>query len=281
MTDQTPNALVSVLRAIVFAGLLLTPIQARAFVDCETLAAQIGRAAGLPNGLLPAIARIESGRHMDGKTRAWPWTMNHAGKGLYFETRAKALAYLQKATVKGKTNIDVGCMQINHRWHGHEFTTLSQMLDPVQNIRYAVRFLKTLHARSGSWETAVRHYHSPKAKHNNRYIRAYRAAMADMKNGTGKAASYLIGAGAAPIFGMAGTDFGQPVISTQSSAPMHQAVDETYAHLLAALAGSQGKSLVELRGFNAMTQRRETRGVLHHNWDKVQAFRDGFARPRP
>jgi hypothetical protein len=96
------------------------------------------RRAGNPNWTrsrfaatpLPAIARIESGRSVKGKRKAWPWTLNHAGKGLYFETKSAALAYLGTATAGGRTNIDVGCMQINHYWHGQEFKSLEGMIDP-------------------------------------------------------------------------------------------------------------------------------------------------------
>ena len=281
MKLKMPNLLFRLCQILLCAGVLWLPSQARAFVDCETMAAQIGRSAGLPDGILPAIARIESGRRMNGQTRAWPWTMNHAGKGLYFDSRAKALAYLQQATVKGKTNIDVGCMQINHRWHGDAFPSLSAMLDPVQNIQYAVQFLKRLYARTGSWEMAVRHYHSPKSQHNNRYIRAYRSAMKDMQNGSSGQADYLIGAGSAPIFGMARPGFDQPIMSTQSGAAARMGVDETYAHLLAVLARSEGSTGVVFGQFADLTEQRETRGVLHKNWDKVQAFRDGFARGKP
>jgi len=48
--------------------LALTPLSAQSTVrDCEELATQIGQNAGLPQHLLPAIARIESGRSLNGK----------------------------------------------------------------------------------------------------------------------------------------------------------------------------------------------------------------------
>ena len=94
---------------ILLVSLILTPLSAQSEMrDCEELATQIGQEAGLPQHLLPAIARIESGRSVKGKRKAWPWTLNHAGKGLYFETKSAALAYLGTATAGGRTNIDVG-----------------------------------------------------------------------------------------------------------------------------------------------------------------------------
>lgn len=153
------------------------PAQALGVVpDCEAMAAEAGRRAGLPSGLLPAISRIEAGRGKGGERRAWPWTLNHAGKGLYFETRAEAMAYLREATARGRTNIDVGCMQVNHYWHGENFASLDAMMNPETNIAYAVRFLRELHDRHGSWAAAVRHYHSPDPQRGERYLAAFSRA---------------------------------------------------------------------------------------------------------
>ena len=83
-------------------------------VDCETLAIAAGRAEGLPEGLLPAIARVESGRGTgDGGRRAWPWTLNEAGDGSFYAAKADAMARLTSVVDTGSTNIDVGCMQLN------------------------------------------------------------------------------------------------------------------------------------------------------------------------
>ena len=153
------------------------PAQALGAVpDCESMAAEAGRRAGLPAGLLSAISRIEAGRGKGGERRAWPWTLNHAGKGLYFETRAEAMAYLREATARGRTNIDVGCMQVNHYWHGANFASLEAMMNPETNIAYAVRFLRELHDRHGSWAAAVRHYHSPDPQRGERYLAAFSRA---------------------------------------------------------------------------------------------------------
>lgn len=129
--------------------------------DCEALAARAAAERGLPEGLLPSIARVESGRGQGrlGR-RAWPWTLNQGGKGMYFDTRAEALDYLRAAVARGVRNIDVGCMQINYRWHGAQFESLEAMMDPDANTRYAARFLGELQARHGSWEAATGYYHS-------------------------------------------------------------------------------------------------------------------------
>ncbi|MFC7703630.1 hypothetical protein ACFQXB_05410 [Plastorhodobacter daqingensis] len=143
---------------------------AQMVADCETLAAARAAQAGIPPGLMPAIARVEAGRG-DGRggRRAWPWTLNHSGKGMYFETREAALDYLYRAIAEGATNIDIGCMQVNYHWHGDHFRSLEEMIDPLRNVDYAARFLIDLHQRLGSWEAATRHYHSADPARGARY----------------------------------------------------------------------------------------------------------------
>lgn len=128
---------------------------------CESLAHRIGASKGLPDGVLAAIARKESGYSPRGDiAQAWPWTINEAGRSSYFESRPEAEAYLERALARGDTNIDIGCMQINYRWHGEAFASPSQMFEPSVNIAYAADFLTALYARLGSSEQAIAHYHS-------------------------------------------------------------------------------------------------------------------------
>lgn len=146
--------------------------------DCETLAADAGRAEGLPDGLMPAIARVESGRRTaEGDVRAWPWTLNEAGKGHFFATKAEALDHLATALQSGVENIDIGCMQINHRWHAEAFTSVEEMMDPLANTRYAARFLRELRAQLGSWQEATRAYHSRDADRGAAYEQRVAAVM--------------------------------------------------------------------------------------------------------
>ena len=56
--------------------------------------------------------------------------------------------------------IDIGCMQINHHYHGDQFRSVDQMLEPRANVQYAARFLKDLRRRQGSWTMAVARYHA-------------------------------------------------------------------------------------------------------------------------
>jgi len=120
------------------------------------------QASGLPPGLLLAIGRVESGRwdSMRGRVTAWPWTINAAGKGLWFATKDDAARTVKEFLNGGTRSIDVGCFQINLLWHPNAFANLEQAFDPDANAAYAARFLLALFSQTGSWDAAVEAYHS-------------------------------------------------------------------------------------------------------------------------
>lgn len=123
---------------------------------CE---AEILRAAdryGIPAGILYAVGLTETGN----KGSLQPNALNIEGKALFPKSRAEALAAFGKARGEGKTLIDLGCMQINHRYHAAHFRSVADMLDPRQNVDYAARFLAGLHARHQTWSMAVARYHA-------------------------------------------------------------------------------------------------------------------------
>lgn len=150
-------------------------------VDCEALADAAGRAEGLPDGLLPAIARVESGRGTgDGARRAWAWTLNEGGDGSFYADKASAMEHLTAVVDAGTTNVDVGCMQLNYKWHHKAFPSLEVMMDPVANTAYAARFLKELSKQVGSMEEATKAYHSFDPVRGANYLEKVMAAQAEL-----------------------------------------------------------------------------------------------------
>jgi hypothetical protein len=146
------------------------PAPARASADlCEAAAARAAAATGVPLPVLRAIALTETGRNRDGAFRPWPWTLNVEGRGAFFATSGAALAEARAARDRGATSFDIGCFQINHRWHGDAFPSLAAMLDPDANAAYAARFLRDLHAETGDWQAAAGAYHSRTPDHAARY----------------------------------------------------------------------------------------------------------------
>ena len=142
---------------------------------CDHAAARASERWGVPIDVLRAIALTETGRKHDGAFRPWPWTVNMEGKGVWFDSAEQAKAYVQSHHVRGARSYDVGCFQLNYRWHGHEFASLDAMFDPATNADYAARFLSELHAEFGDWNRAAGAYHSrtPEfaAKYRSRFER--------------------------------------------------------------------------------------------------------------
>jgi hypothetical protein len=91
---------------------------------------------------------------------SWPWTINAAGRGQWFETKEAASLTVRTLLDGGMRSIDIGCFQVNLMYHPLAFTSLEQGFDPEANARYAARFLLSLFSRTGSWEAAVEAYHS-------------------------------------------------------------------------------------------------------------------------
>lgn len=143
--------------------------------SCLAAAAQAATAEGVPLDILVTLSLVESGRDTGAGLAPWPWAIHAQGRGHWPTQRADALAIAQAARDAGATNIDLGCFQINFRWHGAEFPTLDAMLDPVTNARYAARLLRAHRDRLGSWDAAVGAYHSrtPElaAKYSARFAR--------------------------------------------------------------------------------------------------------------
>ena len=135
------------------------PIPASA---CDVAGAEAEKRFELPSGLLRAIGRVESGRRdpATGRVAAWPWTINAEGRGQSFQTRADALTATKGLRASGIASIDVGCFQVNLVHHPAAFATLEDGFDPRSNADYAARFLVSLRAKTGSWESAIGAYHS-------------------------------------------------------------------------------------------------------------------------
>ena len=153
---------VAVLAAL--GALALAPVMPAEGADttpCLGAAEAAAARHGVPAELLKAIALVETGRGggADGP-QPWPWAINADGRGVWFESRAAAMAAVQRVLAAGTRSIDIGCFQINLRWHGHAFDSLDAMFDPASNADYAARFLARLHREAGDWTVAAGWYHS-------------------------------------------------------------------------------------------------------------------------
>ena len=122
--------------ALALAGLMAqASVAVGAAVDpamsCDYAAAAAAEATGVPIDILLAITRVETGR--GGGGQPWPWTINADGQGNWYDSKADAVGAATVHLTDGTGTFDVGCFQLNIRWHGAGFDTLSDMLDPALN----------------------------------------------------------------------------------------------------------------------------------------------------
>ncbi len=154
---------------MVAAGLLpaqrghaAVPWSADASQLCRAATSSVEQVSRIPDQLLSAISKVESGRvdPRSGTVQAWPWTINAEGVGHYYESKAEAIAAAQAFQAQGIRSIDVGCLQVNLSYHPGAFASLDQAFDPQSNATYAASFLQTLFQQQGSWPHAAAAYHS-------------------------------------------------------------------------------------------------------------------------
>jgi hypothetical protein len=127
---------------------------------CERAIVTGARRGGVPVEVLHAIALTETGRNLGGRLRPSPWAINREGQGHWFRSHDEALAFARASIAAGRPSFDVGCVQINYRWHGRAFPSIEAMLDPEWTATYAAQFLRTLYEERGSWSAAAGAYHS-------------------------------------------------------------------------------------------------------------------------
>lgn len=161
-------------------GLLVLPQMASAAADpsdqCDQAAARASQDSGVPIDILLAITRVETGRS-DG--RPWPWTINADGAGNWYASKDEAVAGAAAHESDGTETYDVGCFQLNIKWHGDGFASLDDMFDPDKNAAYAAQFLATLYQQSGDWAAAVSAYHSRTPDLADAYLAKVKAILND------------------------------------------------------------------------------------------------------
>ncbi|WP_425336266.1 transglycosylase SLT domain-containing protein [Sinorhizobium garamanticum] len=147
------------MRRLTLSALVLATSTCSAWASAGVCEREIISAAskyGIPTGILYSVGLTETGR----KGSLQPYAMNIEGKA-YFGTSAQdVLLRFGTARAQGAKLIDLGCMQINYYFHGENFRSPEEMLDPRKNVEYAARFLSNLRAKHESWTMAVARYHA-------------------------------------------------------------------------------------------------------------------------
>lgn len=159
--------------SVLIAASVLWPGLTRAAdtTACTDAIMVVERSVSTPPQLLRSLALVESGRRIATRATPWPWTINVAGVGHYYESKDDAIAAVQSARSSGVQSIDVGCMQINLAMHPHAFASLDEAFDPKTNAAYGARFVTSLFQANGSWGAAITSYHSKTPRYAAEYAR--------------------------------------------------------------------------------------------------------------
>ncbi|AWD33050.1 putatative lytic transglycosylase [Candidatus Fokinia solitaria] len=125
----------------------------------------------ISENLLLAVTVVESGVY-NSEARmalAWPWTIGIAGESYRFSTKNEAVKFFNSKINEGISNIDVGCSQINYRYHGHNFDSIEQMMEPANNIAYASYLIAKNYKNTSEWLKAASQFHSFTPIYSERY----------------------------------------------------------------------------------------------------------------
>jgi len=142
--------------AALAAALLASEPAAADALACEREMTRAAAQSGVPLNVLYSVGLTETGH----RGELGPYDMNVDGRAVHSQTLADALARFAAARSRGARFIDVGCMQINVRFHGSRFASLTEMFDPARNVDYAASLLKALKAETGAWTLAVARYNA-------------------------------------------------------------------------------------------------------------------------
>ncbi|MDK3016709.1 lytic transglycosylase domain-containing protein [Pseudodonghicola flavimaris] len=174
--------------------------------DCIAAILDAQARYGIPDNLLLAIGVQEAGRRGAQGLTVWPWTVNAEGEGAFFRNKQEAIAWVRARQAAGQSSIDVGCMQVNQRWHGEAFTSLAEAFDPQANVDYAARYLRSLFDQTGTWWAAAGRYHSATEGYQTRYLTGLRRNQAAVQADLGRliaqargAAMFNVAATAEPV----------------------------------------------------------------------------------
>ena len=142
--------------AFISSVLGLASAHASSVGPCEREMARAADAYRIPLAVLYSVGMTETG----GKNGLRMFALNIDGRAVFAATLDEGLARFDAARRAGAKYIDVGCMQINHRWHGKRFPSVAAMFDPQRNVAYAARLLRELRDSQPNWTMAVARYNA-------------------------------------------------------------------------------------------------------------------------
>lgn len=152
---------------VIFLWILASPAFASAN-SCLRSALNAAQRVGVPQDVMIGITRVETGRGKD--FQPWPWAIGVRGEGHFFSTKSDMDEFVKSLIQRGERNFDVGCFQINFRWHIGSYEAYLHISDPKRNGLYAARYLSEVREHGAPWSAAVGAYHSKNQSAAQRYL---------------------------------------------------------------------------------------------------------------
>src|SRR5262249_54411530 len=94
--------------------------------SCEREMARAAQRHGIPLGVLYAVGLTETGR----RGALHPYALGAEGRTVFAKNLDDAMATFEAMRHRGVKLIDLGCMQINHYYHGDKFDSVRAMFEP-------------------------------------------------------------------------------------------------------------------------------------------------------
>lgn len=159
---------------------------------CSKAIHNVAPKISVPEDVVMAVALTETGTKRSGRLAPYPWAINVEGRGFLFPTKKKAIKAVRKYLKQGKKSIDIGCMQLNWRWHGQKFGySIEKAFDPTTNITVGAKYIREHYYKYKNWHKAAGRYHSGTSKHAKRYQRRYLKNLKIAKAQLGQKGTYV------------------------------------------------------------------------------------------
>ncbi|TWB21886.1 transglycosylase-like protein with SLT domain [Nitrospirillum amazonense] len=161
-----------------FVGLGLLAAAPAAHAACLDHILQAEKEAGVPSGLLLAVALVESGQSISSEAYA----VNVKGTAHFVSTPTAAAKYLRDPKGNLRQDVTAGCMQLSLSDHKAAFHPVEKIVDPKENVQYAARMLARLRATAGSWAAAVARYNGSSGKTAHAYACKVRSNLVSLNS---------------------------------------------------------------------------------------------------
>ncbi len=119
----------------------------------------------IPASILWSLALQESRRKDEfGVYKPWPWTVNHAGVGMFFSTKEEAVAFVEKKLASGAKpiSLDLGMCQGNlHYNYDHIYGVgIAEFFEPEASLDFAGGNLRSCMDGGRTLTECIGRYHN-------------------------------------------------------------------------------------------------------------------------